>query len=319
VAISGLGGPTGTDGLAELAPGPEEAIAASVVELPAAAGAVGDDDVLPPRRSKRRVMHALALGWVVLLLLAAVLAPLLPLRDPNVGGLAVSATPSTDALLGSDQLGRDILSRVVFGARTSLFISGVAVLISMTIGVLIGLFAGYVRGKLDIASTAIADVVLAFPGLLLLIVVSALAGASVRNLILSIAFLKFPTFLRLARGNSMTFSQREFVRAARGLGAREARVALREVLPNVLPSVAAYAFAVLGQIFVLEGSLSFLGLGIPPPTPSWGGMIAAGRPFLQIAPHVVLVPAAVLFLTVLSFNALADARRHDRRPSQLTG
>jgi peptide/nickel transport system permease protein len=283
---------------------------------------LGDFDVPGVGRTRRRKHHIfrkLAVFWISLLVGSALLAPLLPLRDPEIGGLPAAKAPYAGALLGTDQLGRDILSRVVYGGRTSLYVTALAVGLSLVFGVGIGLFAGYFRGKLDIVVTAVADIILAFPSLLLLIVISALAGPTVTNLIIGMAVLKFPTFVRLARANSMAFTQREFVLAAQGLGARDGRVAMREVLPNVLPAIGAYTFAAVGQVFVLEGAISFLGLGIQPPTPAWGSMISAGRPFLEFSPHIVLMPAGALFVTVLAFNALADARRQGDKRAQLGG
>ncbi len=273
----------------------------------------------PKRRRRLRIFRKLAVTWIVVLIGSAILAPVLPLRDPELGGLPAAHPPYSGAWLGTDQLGRDILSRVIYGGRTSLYVTALAVGLALVLGVGVGLFAGYFRGKLDTIATGVADIILAFPSLLLLIVISALAGPTVKNLIIGMAVLKFPTFVRLGRANSMAATQREYVLAAQGLGARDRRVAMREVLPNVLPAIGAYTFAAVGQVFVLEGAISFLGLGIQPPTPAWGSMISAGRPFLEFAPHIVLVPAGALFLTVLSFNALADARRQGDQRAQLGG
>lgn len=270
-------------------------------------------------RKRRRYFRALAALWLLILIGLALLAPVLPLRDPASGGLGVAQRPFGDYILGTDQVGRDMFSRTVFGARTSIWIAGSSVGIAMTLGVGIGLFAGYIRGKFDTVALAIADIILAFPGLVLLMVVAALAGPSLRNLVLAIAVFQFPTFIRLGRASTVSFAEREFVHAARGLGASGFRVATREVLPNVIPAVSAYAFAATGVVFVVEGSLSFLGLGVQPPTAAWGSMISTGRPMLPSAPHIVLVPAIVLFLTVLSFNLLADARRGAGRPPRLGG
>jgi peptide/nickel transport system permease protein len=160
-------------------------------------------------------------------------------------------------------------------------------------------------------------VILAFPGIVLLTVVVALLGPSLRNLIAAIAFITIPPFMRLARANTLVYAEREFVRAARGLGARGMRITVREILPNILPALSAYAFAQVGVVFVLEGSLDFLGLGVQPPTPSWGDMIASGRTLITSAPQLVLIPGITLFLTVLAFNALSEGWGGAGRPRKL--
>jgi peptide/nickel transport system permease protein len=260
----------------------------------------------PGRRRRLGLVKIIALFWVVLIVGAALLAPLLPLH-PDSGGLGVAARPfGGNGLLGTDELGRDELSRLIYGARISLLIACVSVGIALVVGVTLGLSAGYFRGKFDACINAVIDVILAFPGIVLLTVVVALIGPSLRDLIAAIAFITIPPFMRLARANTMVYAEREFVRAARGLGARGVRIALREILPNILPALSAYAFAQIGLVFVLEGSLDFLGLGVQPPTPSWGDMIASGRTLITSAPQLVVIPGITLFLTVLAFNALSD-------------
>ena len=260
------------------------------------------------RQRLRAIPLMLALGWVTLVVSASFLAPVISLRDPSQGGLAVAEGPTWGRPFGTDNLGRDMLSRVIYGGRLSLLIAGISIVLAMVVGVALGLLAGYRRGKSDLAITACADVILAFPGLIVLTVVSVLVGSSVKNLIIVIAVLRVPVFMRLARAGTMSVVDREFVLAAKGIGAPGLRVARREVLPNLLASITAYAFAAAGIVFVLEGSLSFLGLGIQPPTPAWGTMIAGGRPMLVDAPHIVLIPATVLFLTVLALNVISDAK-----------
>jgi peptide/nickel transport system permease protein len=280
----------------------------------------------PARRARRSsrsrrfgTLRALAVMWLASVVGLALLAPILPIPDPTEGGHGVGLPPFGEYFLGTDQLGRDMFSRVVFGARMSLLTVVLSVGMSMIVGLTIGLVVGYVKGKADTVAVATSDVILAFPDLILLMVISVLAAPSVRNLILAIAVFQLPTFIRLGRANTLKISQREFVMASEGLGARRFRVMTREILPNVLPSVTAYALATSGVVLMIEGSLSFLGLGIAPPTPVWGSMIAAGRPFLTTSPHIVVIPGLALFLTVLSFNALADAARHDVRPQRLSG
>ena len=294
----------------------EDTTTAEPVPLDETAANGGEPAAGRPRR--RPWFRWFAIAWLVVLLSLAIAAPWLPMPDPTEGGLGIAKPPSADRIFGTDQIGRDIFSRVVYGARTSLFVGITSVGIAAILGVLIGVFAGYFGGKLDTLTTAVADVILAFPGLVLLLAVVVLVGPAVRNLVFAFVVFQLPTFIRLSRASAIAFAQRTFVLAARGLGARQWRVALVEILPNVVPAVSAYAMAAVGIVFVSEGSLSFLGLGIQPPTPAWGSMVAAGRPRVDTAPHISLVPATVLFITVLCFNALSDMRR-GARASGLAG
>jgi peptide/nickel transport system permease protein len=274
-----------------------------------AIGATPDEDE-PGPKVRRRIARLLALAWLALVAVLALIIPLLPAPKPGVSVGKIAASPFGHYLLGTDQLGRDIFSRVCWGARISIEVAGLSTVIAFVVGVGLGLLAGYFRGFLETVIGGIADLSLAFPGLVLLLVLTSIRGASAHILIIALAILLTPTFVRLGRANTLAFMQREFVLAARSLGARHRRIMLREVLPNVLPSVSVYALTAAASVFVVEGSLSFLGLGIPPPTPSWGSMIAGGQQeLLQHHPHMVLVPSVVLFLTVLSLNVLGNSRQ----------
>jgi peptide/nickel transport system permease protein len=308
----GAGGPddgsgSGGDGAVAAA---EATIAAggtlpeSAAEAVAVGGAAAVDS--PARRRRLTVTRRLAAAWLVLVVALCALAPLLPLPDPEAGDGAIGAGPGGGAILGTDQLGRDILSRLLWGGRTSFFIAVLPTAIAMLIGLTFGILAGYFRGRADWVIAGVADFVLAFPALILLIVLTSVFGLSIKNLVLGLAVLGAPAFVRIARAHSMTVSQREFVLAARGSGARNGRIMFRHILPSVIGPVAAYALTFAAVVFVAEGSLSFLGLGVPPPTPSWGGMIAAGRPWLERGMHIVLVPSIVLIATVLALNFLGD-------------
>lgn len=275
-------------------------------------------DVQPVRTG--RVGWVVAWSWIGLVVFAAIFADLLPLWDPETPDfLAVHGGPSADHLLGADSLGRDILSRAAFGARASLLVGLSAVLLGILVGGTIGVVAGYRRGPLERVIMTITDAMLAFPPLVLLLALVAVLGANLRNLIIGLAIGATPTFIRLTRANTLVVAEREFVTAARGYGSKRWRVMLREVAPNVLPSVAAYGFIMIGVFIVVEGILSFLGLGVQPPTPSWGGMIAAGRQPLTEHPHVALIPAFIMFLTVLSINYIGERvrKRYDVKDSQL--
>src|SRR3954447_3857883 len=281
-----------------------------MAEIPLAAPVVA-----VPTASGRRVGrppwgYYIACAWLGAVGLGGVSAPLLPLWDPAIpdyknvfGGI----TPQH--WLGGDTLGRDTFSRVVYGARASLLVGICAVVLGALVGGTLGMIAGYFGGRVERVLTWIADVVLAFPGLVLIIAMVAILGASLTNLIIGLAILAVPTFIRLSRAATLTVAQREFVQAARAYGCRPLRIIAREIAPNVVLPVAAYGFIMIGVFIVVEGSLSFLGLGIPPPTPSWGGMIAGGRTELLNFPHISLFPAAVMFLTVLSINYIGERTR----------
>jgi peptide/nickel transport system permease protein len=286
-----------------------------MAEIPLAAPGVAVPPPSGPTESGRRIGRApwgyyVACAWLGAVVLAAVFAPLLPLWDPAIpdyknvfGGI----TPQH--WLGGDTLGRDTFSRVVYGARASLLVGICAVVLGALVGGTLGMVAGYFGGRAERVLTWIADVVLAFPGLVLIIAMVAILGASLTNLIVGLAILSVPTFIRLTRATTLVVAQREYVQAARAYGCRPLRIILREIAPNVVLPVAAYAFIMVGVFIVVEGSLSFLGLGIPPPTPSWGGMIASGRAELLRYPHISLFPAAVMFLTVLSINYIGERTR----------
>lgn len=252
----------------------------------------------------------LAWTWLGAVVLAAVFAPLLPLWDPDVPDYAnVFGGITPQHWLGGDTLGRDTFSRVVYGARASLLVGLCAVVLGAVVGGTLGMLAGYFGGRTERVLAWLTDVVLAFPGLVLIIALVAILGASLTNLVIGLAVLSIPTFIRLSRAATLVVAQREFVLAARAYGCSPRRIILREIAPNVVLPVAAYGFIMVGVFIVVEGSLSFLGLGIPPPTPSWGGMIAAGRTELLTYPHISLFPAAVMFLTVLSINYVGERTR----------
>ncbi|MGL3150353.1 ABC transporter permease [Microbacterium sp. A82] len=262
------------------------------------------------RTNRLPVVVWVAIIWASMVVSAAILAPILPLPDPNSADYEhIAAGPMDGHLLGTDQLGRDILSRIVWGAQASLQIGFVAVALGMTVGMALGLLAGYFRGWVDALISIVVDIVLAFPALVFIIVLVAVYGPSAQILILGLGAIMVPTFTRLARANTLVWSQREFVMAATVLGSRRLRTLWREILPNVLPGVLSYAFLVVAVVMVAEGSLSFLGFGIQPPASSWGSMIAGGRQSLYNAPHIVAFPSIALLVTVMSFNFIGDYLR----------
>jgi peptide/nickel transport system permease protein len=265
------------------------------------------------RRRRRRglgVVFWTAVGWIVLVFALAVAADWLPLADPYKQALlGRRQLPSLSHLLGTDALGRDILARVVFGARASLAVGILAPVIATAIGGTLGMLAGYFRGRFETLVTGASDVLLAFPPLVLALAIVAYLGQSVPNLIAVLAILTVPAVTRVSRAATLTLREREFVTAARALGASHARILLREILPNVMLPLGAYFLVLVAVIIVAEGILSFLGLGVPPPLPSWGSMIAEGRDSLDNAPHIAFIPAIAMFLTVLAFNLVGDTLR----------
>jgi len=251
-----------------------------------------------------------AVGWITLILVLALAADILPLTDPiRQSLLSRRAPPSSAHWLGTDLLGRDMLSRVIYGARASLAVGLLAPLIGTLLGGFLGLLAGYFRGTFDTFTSGASDVLLAFPPLVLALAIVGYLGQSVLNLILVLAVLTLPGVLRVARAATLTIREREFVTAARALGASHARILWHEILPNVVLPIGAFFLVLVGIIIVAEGILSFLGLGVPPPTPSWGSTIAEGRNALDEAPHIAFIPATAMFLTVLAFNLVGDTLR----------
>jgi peptide/nickel transport system permease protein len=257
----------------------------------------------------------LAVIWVVAVVVAAVLADVLPLKEAQDAsqtfGEPVRARPDLFSAhpLGTDSFGLDLLGGVIYGARLSLQISFGAVAIGLVIGGLIGVCAGYFRGWFDSVAGILTDSMLAFPPLILLIALMVAVQPTVPNLVAALALLGIPTYIRLARANTLTLAQREFVTAARAMGARSGRIILRELVPNVALPLLSYAFIIVAVLIVAEGSLSFLGLSIPRPRPTWGNMINAGAKDLDKHPHLVFVPATVMFLTVFALNRIGDKAR----------
>jgi len=260
------------------------------------------------RASGRR---AVAAGTAVLaaLALAALLAPRIG-PDPYATDLAARlAAPAPGHPLGQDTLGRDVLARVAHGARISLAVGAAAVGLSLLVGVALGAVAGWAGGWIDELLSRVIDVLLAFPGLLLAIALAAVLGPSLRNVVVALGVLGWTGYARLARAEVAALRRREFVQAAEALGARPGRIVVRHLLPLAAPVLLVQATFGLAGAIVAESSLSFLGLGAPPPLASWGAMIDEGRPFLLVAPHLVVVPGLALTATVLALQLVGDGLR----------
>jgi peptide/nickel transport system permease protein len=264
-------------------------------------------------RSRRAVFGSVFLLAITLVaVLAGVLSPADPeavdmnyrLRPPEAAALA-----SGKFLLGGDQLGRDMLSRIIYGARISLTVGLTAVLLSGSLGLLFGLLAGYYGGRSDEIIMRLADIQLAIPTILLAIAMVGVLGPSVPNLILVLGVTGWVIYARTIRGVVLSLREQQFIEAARALGSGDRRTLFRYILPNVWTPAIVVASQQMGFMIILESALSFLGLGVQPPTPTWGGMIADGRGYLATAPHVTTFPGLVLMATVLAVNFFGDGLR----------
>jgi len=265
----------------------------------------------------RRNPSLLAGGALVaLLVMVAAIGPIAIRSDPLAIDLSRSlAPPGPDHWLGCDSLGRDMLARVLWGARLSLAVSTTVVTLSLAVGSLIGGAAALAGGRIDGLVMRGVDIVLAFPGFLLAIALAAILGPGLADLVVALTAMGWTGYARLVRGEMLSLREREYVEAARALGAGRARLLLRHLLPGIAGPVAVQATFGAGGIIVAEAALSFLGLGVRPPAPSWGNMIEAGRQFTLVAPHLTTAPGVAIGLAVLGFNLLGDglAQMVDRR------
>jgi len=263
------------------------------------------------RRLRRDRFAVVGLLVVALAIASAILAPYLAPHDPyRVSSSTRLLPPGTpDHVLGTDDIGRDMLSRLLYGGRISLWVAFFPVLISGSIGLILGLTSGYYGGWVDQVMMRVLDIVLAFPSILLAIGIAAALGPGMRNVIMAIVVVSIPIFARLVRGLVLSIREREYVEAARCLGAGNVRIALLHVLPNILPPVIVYATLETGRVVIFAAGLSFLGLGVQPPTADWGAMLSAGRQVLAVAPHVATVPGILIFIVTLGFNLFGDGLR----------
>lgn len=268
----------------------------------------------PTQRAIRRFLrHRLAMAGlivVVLFVLVAVCAPLLAPQDPNqTSWSAIRQAPSASHWFGTDENGRDVLSRVIWGARASLMAGVLAVLGAVIIGVPIGLLAGMAGGWVDAVISRIADAMLSVPFLILAIALAAFLGPALENAMLAIAISASPVFVRLARGMALETMSTDWVEAARALGNPPWRTALVHVAPNIVPPLMVQATLSIAEAIIAEASLSFLGLGMQPPDPSWGSMLNSAQRFLTQAPWLAIFPGLAIFLVVLAFNLAGDGLR----------
>ena len=248
----------------------------------------------------------IGLSVIVLVVAAAVFAPYLTSYDPSRSSVDFLQGASAAHWLGTDDLGRDVLSRVLYGARTSLIVGIGAALVATLLGVPVGLMAGYLGGRVDVVAVQLIDLFVALPGLVLALIITAMVGATLENLMFVLGFVMWPTVARLVRGQVLNIRQSVYVEAAIALGGRTVWILWAHIWPNIVRVVAAqFAITVSFAIFT-SASLSFLGLGVPPPTPDWGGMVRAGFDFLAITPLMSLGPGAAVAVTVFGFYLLGS-------------
>ena len=275
----------------------------------------------PARRALRRLLRrkgaVLGLAVIALFVAAAVLAPLIAPYDPTAQSwTVVRKPPSWLHWFGTDDVGRDTLSRIIFGARASLLAGVISVCIAVGIGVPLGLTAGYLGGIVDALLSRLTDAMLACPYLILAIALAAFLGPSLGNAMIAIGIATTPIFLRLTRGQVLAVKVEDYVEAARAVGNPRWRIALVHILPNILPSLAVQASLSIAAAIIAEASLSFLGLGQQPPAPSWGSMLNSAQRFLSNAPWLAVWPGLAIFLTVMSFNLLGDGLRDALDPKE---
>ncbi len=267
------------------------------------------------RRFTRTKLAVAGAAVLALLALLALLAPWLAPADPSkIFFTAMRAAPGGAHLFGTDDLGRDILSRVMYGARVSLSAGLISVALALVVGTSMGLIAGYRRGWLDDLLMRVVDAMLSLPFLVLAIALAAILGPSLRNTMIAIAIVTAPVFARITRGEVLAQREREYVQAAQALGAGDQRVILRHLLPNISGPLIVQTSLAIANAILAESSLSFLGLGVQPPEPSWGSMLNAARGYLADAPWMALFPGVTIFLAVLAFNLLGDGLREALDP-----
>ena len=261
--------------------------------------------------ARHNPLAAVGVVLVIIFVIFAAFAPWIAPQDPAAIDLPDRlSTPSHSHWFGTDELGRDILSRIIYGARISMFVGLRVVMLSLGIGLIVGSIAGYYGGAIDqFFNVVVMNAFLSFPGILLAIAFVAFRGPGIFNLVLALSLGGWVGYARLVRGQVLAAREREFVEAARALGASDLRIIVRHILPNIIQPVIVQAAIGMAGAILAEATMSFLGLGVPPPTASWGTMLNDGRAHLFDAPHLVLFPAGAVMLAVLSFNFIGDALR----------
>ncbi len=277
---------------------------------------------LPPRHDRsilRRVLDArlagAGLAVLALVVFCALLAPVLAPADPNTQDyLALTEAPGAAHLLGTDDLGRDVLSRIIYGSRISLEVGIIAAGIALVLGVSLGLLAGFIGGTTDNIIMRFVDAVQAFPSLILALAITAALGPGIGNAMIAIGFVSMTAIARLTRGQTLSEREREYVTAARVIGVSPLRMMARHIWPNITAPIIVQVTLLIATAIVTEASLSFLGVGVVPPTPSWGAMLRSGSQYLETAPWLAFAPGIAIFLTVLAFNFVGDGLRQALDP-----
>ncbi|HEX7003045.1 MAG TPA: ABC transporter permease [Trueperaceae bacterium] len=289
---------------------------ARAAAIPRRSRMVGNETL---RRLLRSPSAVTGLSIVAVLLLAGLFAPLLTPYDPTQGNLrAVLQAPSLSHPLGTDQLGRDLLARLLFGARLTLVIGGFAVVVGMVVGVPLGIISGYYRGPVDLVIQRVMDLMLSFTSFLLALTLVALLGVGLTNVIIAVGIATIPRFARLVRSSVLSIREVSYIEASLAMGAADSRVLARHVLPNALAPVIVQATLSMGTTILTAAGLGFLGLGVQPPTPEWGAMLGEGRNYIFTRPSVTTFPGLAIFLAVVGFNLLGDGLR-DALDPQLRG
>jgi peptide/nickel transport system permease protein len=264
-----------------------------------------------PRLTRRNPLAAIGVVFVIFFTICAVFAPWIAPQDPAHINLATRLSPPSWAqLFGSDELGRDILSRIIYGSRISMLVGSCVVAMSLGIGLIVGSIAGYYGGRIDrFVNVIVMNAFLSFPGILIAIAFVAFRGPGIFNLIFALSLGGWVGYARLVRAQVLAAREKEYVEAARALGATDLRILARHILPNIIQPVIVQAAIGMAGAILAEATMSFLGLGVPPPNASWGTMLNDGRAHLFDAPHLVIFPAIAVMLAVLSFNFIGDALR----------
>ncbi|CAN2220345.1 DppC ABC-type dipeptide/oligopeptide/nickel transport systems, permease components [Candidatus Nanopelagicaceae bacterium] len=274
------------------------------------------------KRLLKRKIALFSFAVIILIVASAIFAPLLAPYDPNQQfeqGLTLQGSPlapNSEFILGTDLLGRDLLSRLMYGARTSLFIGLLANGFAVLLGTFIGVVAGFVRGRIGSAIMRFTDLMMAFPALLLAITLAAIFSPSLFIVALVIAMVNWVQIARVIYTQTISISEKEFIEASRSLGATNTRILRRHVLPHLAPFVMVWATLGISTTVLLEATLSFLGIGVRPPTPSWGNIIFENQTYFSTAPWLVFIPGAAIILLALAFNFLGDALRDELDPTQ---
>jgi peptide/nickel transport system permease protein len=278
--------------------------------------------IAPPRKSLRErlaglsfLLRSVPFLFLAVITFSAVFADFVAPYDPNQQDLAnMISGPSWEHIMGTDQLGRDVLSRMLYGGRISLLVGVVSVVVAMFIGVLLGIISAMVGGKVDDVIMRLTDLSLTLPGVLIALAVAATVGPSLINVILIISLLYWAQFARMARGEALSIRERDYVQAAYAIGCSPLRILRLHIFPNLMNTMIVLATLEVAAAILLESTLSFLGVGVPPPTPTWGIMVADGRQFVEIAWWTVTFPGLAIMLTVLAVNLLGDTLRDKLDP-----